>query len=323
VLRDYGSAKTTFGRVSKVLPGSSEVPYALALVTRREGHWDQSVAYFEQAVAVDPRNVPLLMDSAETYAMLRQFPAGLKLYDRALDIRPNDPDAMAAKASIYQAQGNLQEAAKLLDEVNANTPSQFLFETKIVQLRLERTLDEAVRLLQARLAQFHFASQGEKAGEQVLFALTQRVGGDTAGAKITAEQTRNTLEHLYKDQSDNFQAGAPRAGADLALQLSLAYAVMGEKDSAIKTAERAVMLLPRANDAAAGPVYEENLALIETIVGENSPAISALTQLLQVPYSSWYYGPAPITPALLRFDPIWDPLRADPAFQKLCKEKQP
>ena len=323
VLRDYGSAKTTFGRVSKVLPGSSEVPYALALVTRREGHWDQSIAYFEQAVAVDPRNVPLLMDSAETYAMLRQFPAGLKLYNRALDIRPNDPDGMAAKASIYQAQGNLQEAAKLLDEVNANTPSQFLFETKIVQLRLERTLDEAVRLLQARLAQFHFASQGEKAGEQVLFALTQRVGGDTAGAKITAEQTRNTLEHLYKDQSDNFQAGAPRARADLALQLSLAYAVMGEEDSAIKTAERAVMLLPRANDAAAGPVYEENLALIGTIVGENSPAISALTQLLQVPYSSWYYGPAPITPALLRLDPIWDPLRADPAFQKLCKEKQP
>ena len=46
--------------------------------------------------------------------MLRQFPAALKLYDRALDITPNDPDVMAAKASIYQAQGNLQEAAKLL-----------------------------------------------------------------------------------------------------------------------------------------------------------------------------------------------------------------
>jgi tetratricopeptide (TPR) repeat protein len=323
VLRDYGSAKTTFGRVRKVLPSSSEVPYALALVTRREGHWDQSIAFFEQALAVDPRNVPLLMDSAETCAMRRQFPAALKLYDRALDITPNDPDAMGAKASIYQAQGNLQEAAKLLVEVNAATSSQFLFETKIIQLRLERDLAEAIRLLQARLAQFHFASQDEKTSEQVLFALTQRVAGDTAGAKITAEQTRNTLEHLYRDESDNFQASAPRARADLALHLSLAYAVMGEEDSAIKTAERAMMLLPRANDAAAGPVYEENLALIETIVGQNSPAISALTQLLQTPYSSWYYGPAPITPALLRHDPIWAPLRADPTFQKLCKEKQP
>ena len=132
VLRDYGSAKTTFDRVSKVLPGSSQVLYALALVTRREGYWDQSIAYFERALAVDPRNVPLLMDSAETCAMLRQFPAALKLYDRALDIRPNDPDGMGAKASIYQAQGNLQEAAKLLVYVNARTPAQFLFETKII-----------------------------------------------------------------------------------------------------------------------------------------------------------------------------------------------
>jgi TolB-like protein/Tfp pilus assembly protein PilF len=320
VLRDYGSAKTTFGRVSNLLPGSSEVPYALALVTRREGHWDQSIAYFEQALAVDPRNVPLLMDAAETSAMFRQFPAALTLYDRVLDITPNDPDGMGAKASIYQAQGNLQEAAKLLVDVNARTPAQFLFETKIVQLRLERNLGEAVRLLQARLAQSHVASQDEKAGEQVFFALTQRVAGDTAGAKITAEQARNTLEHLYRDQSDNLQALGPRARADLALQLSLACAVMGEKDPAIKTAEGAIMLLPRTNDAAAGPVYEENLALIETIVGENSPAISAFNQLLQTAYSSWYYGPAPITPALLRLDPIWDPLRSDPTFLKLIED---
>ena len=31
VLRDYGLAKTTFGHVSKMLPGSSEVPFALGL----------------------------------------------------------------------------------------------------------------------------------------------------------------------------------------------------------------------------------------------------------------------------------------------------
>ena len=64
VLRDYGAAKTTFGRVSDMLPGSSEVPHALAFVTRREGHWDQSVAYFEQALTLDPRNVELLTDAA-------------------------------------------------------------------------------------------------------------------------------------------------------------------------------------------------------------------------------------------------------------------
>ena len=88
VLRDYGLAKTTFGLVGKMLPGSSEVPAALAFVARREGHWDESVACWEQALALDPRNVELLNATALTYAMLRQFPTALKLHDRALDIVP-------------------------------------------------------------------------------------------------------------------------------------------------------------------------------------------------------------------------------------------
>ena len=194
VLADYGAAKTTFERVSKMLPGSSEVPSALGRVARREGHWDQSIAYFEQALALDPRNVELLIGVAWTYAQLRQFPAALKLYDRVLDITPNDPDVMAAKAGIYQAQGNLQEAAGFLSGINEQVPSEDTFAIKITQLRLERNYGEAVRLLQARETQFHFASAYDKACDQVLLALTQRLAGDTAGAKVTAEQARNALE---------------------------------------------------------------------------------------------------------------------------------
>jgi hypothetical protein len=57
--------------------------------------------------------------------------------------------------------------------------------------------------------------------------------------------------------------------------------------------------------------------------GENGRAISALTWLLQTPYNSFWYDPTAVTPALLRLDPSWDPLRSDPAFQKLCEEKKP
>ena len=305
VLRDYESAKATFGRVREMLPNSSEVPWALGLVARREGHWDECVAYFEQALGFDPRNVELLMQAGGTFVILRQFPAALKLVDRVLDITPNDPDAMDYKAGIYQAQGNLQEAARLLTE---RTPSDPNLDVKITQLRLERNYGEAVRMLQARLDRFHYASDYDKATDQVALAFIQRLAGDTAGAKITAEKARNTLEQLYKDQPDN------------AAVLSQAHAALGEKDSALKAAEQAILLLPSAKDRLWGPKYEENLALIQTIFGEKRRAIETLTQLLQTPYNS-YIWTTPITPALLRLDPLWDPLRSDPAFQKLCEDK--
>jgi serine/threonine protein kinase/Flp pilus assembly protein TadD len=318
VLRDYGAAKTTFGRVSKMLPNSSEVPMALGRVARREGHWDESVAYLEQALALDPRNVEWLLDLAETYGLVRQFSAALKLYDRVLDISPNDPDVMTVKASIYQAQGNLQGAAKLLSEIDGQTPSEATFVRKITQLRFERNYGEVVRRLQARLAQFHYDSDIARGDDQVRLALIQRVAGDWAGAKVTAEQSHDILERLYRDESH-----MARGRAELAADLSQAYAGMGEKDSALKTAADAVMLLPHAKDPKLGPGFEENLALIQMMVGEIDQAISTLAQLLQTSYNSPLYGPPPITPALLRLDPVWDPIRNDPRFQELVAEKKP
>lgn len=104
--------------------------------------------------------------------------------------------------------------------------------------------------------------------------------------------------------------------------MSQAYAAAGEKDSALNVAQRAIVFVQAAKDRMQEPRFEENLAFIQTIVGENSSAISILAQLLQTPYKGWLY-PAPVTRALLRLDPLWDPLRADPAFQTLCEEKQP
>jgi serine/threonine protein kinase/Tfp pilus assembly protein PilF len=323
VLRDYGAATTTFTRVSKLSPVNSQVLSALGKAAWGEKHPDESIAYFEQALALDPRNLALLSDSAEIYAMLRQFPAAVKIYDRMLDIAPNDPNNMAAKANIYQPQGNLREAARFLPEMNWQTPPLNLFVTKVNQLRLERNYGEAIRLLQARLAQFHFASQDEKGICQNSLAWIQHLAGDTAGARATAEQARNIFEPAYRDQSDNAQS-SPRALAFLAQQLSWDYALIGEKDLAIKTAERAIMHVPRGTAPTIGASYEENLALIQTMFGENRRAISILTELLQTPYySNMWYGPSPITRALLRLDPLWDPLRGDPAFQKLCEEKKP
>jgi TolB-like protein/Tfp pilus assembly protein PilF len=314
VQRDYELAKTTFEHVSKMFPGNSDVLYALGAVTRREGLWDESVAYWERGLALDPRNTALLIEVAWTYAALRQFSTALKLYDRALDILPNELSVMALKASIYQAEGNLQEAAKLLVQVNAQTNSDAAIRIKLAQLRLERNPTEATQLVQARQARLQFTFGIDKGIKQVGLALVQRVAGDIASAKAAAEQARNTLEPLRKHQPDN---------AFIAAALAVAYAILDEKGSALNEAQRAMTLLPSSKDRLSGPGFEENLALVEMIIGENSRAISTLTRLLQTPYGGWLYNPAPITPVLLRLDPIWDPLRADPVFQKLCEEKQP
>jgi len=314
LLHDYGLAKATFGRVSKMLPGNSEVLYALGAIARSEGHWDESVAYWERGLALNPRNTALLTEVAFTYAALRQFPTAEKLYDRALDILPNELSVMALKASIYQAEGNLQEAAKTLVQVNAQTDSDVAVRIKLTQLRLERNHTEATQLVQARHARFHVASGIEKGFKQMGLAWVQRVAGDTAQAKASAEQARNTLEPIRREQPDN---------AFVAAALAVAYAMLDEKGSALNEAQRAITLVPSSKDRLSGPAFEENLALVEMIIGENSPAIATLTRLLQTPYGGWLYSPTPITPALLKLDPIWDPLRADPAFQKLCQEKQP
>lgn len=309
VLDDWEAAKTTFRRVGEMSPSSSEVPIALGRIARNEGQWDESNSYFERALSMDPRNVELLAHAAWNYAMLRQFPTALKLYDRALDIVPNDSELVAGKASIYQAQGKLQEAVKLLPQINEQTTSTEAFRVKITQMRLERRFDEAVHLLQTRLAQFRFFSAVEKSEYQVMLSFHLYLAGERSSANFIAKQARDEIESQLEGSLDWNN-------------LALANAVMGNKDLAIQAAEYAGTLVPTVKDRVNGPSREEWLALIQTIVGEHGRVISILTRLVQTPYLSWLYG-GHVTPALLRLDPIWDPLRSDPAFQKLCEEKQP
>src|SRR5262249_40018374 len=138
------------------------------------------------------------------------------------------------------------------------------------------------------------------------------LGGDTAGSKVNAEQARNTLEQLSRDEPDNVY---------FAESLSQACAMARKKDSAFKAAEQAITLLPSDKDRQWGPDFEENLAFIQTIFGEKRRPIEPLTQLLKTPHdSNWFVCPAAVlTPAVLRLDPIWDPLRSDLAFQRLCE----
>ena len=308
-LHDYNAARTTFLRVRKMLPGTAEIPVALAQIARYRGKWEETVAYYDEALALNPRNTELLAESAGNYSDLRRFDNALKRYNRAMDIRPNDVNLLASKAGIYQAQGNLAEAAKCLEGVNALTPSYEAVPQKVTQLIFERNYRGAVELLETRFAQLQLGSELEVGIFEEFLASSRLLAGDIPGAKSSAEQARKYLEVLCQNQPDNdFPA----------IFLAKAYAILGEKDSAYKEARRVTGMLQ--NDAIRRPAAEENLAFIEASFGDNARAISIIAHLLEIPYQSSLYA-TPLTPALLKLDPTWDALRSEPTFQKLCQEK--
>src|SRR5262249_9746903 len=129
----------------------------------------------------------------------------------------------------------------------------------------------------------------------------QEVAGDHAGAHESWRQARSELESFLKEQPDNYS---------LVCDLALTNMGLGAKDAALALSERAIAANPIEKDAVVGPIGIEILARVAAQVGETDRAIAALQKLISIPYPGW---PAniPITPALLRLDPMFDPLRGD------------
>jgi tetratricopeptide (TPR) repeat protein len=106
-LKDYDTAVRYFEQARQLLPNSSRIPESLAYVTRRQGQWDKSDSYLNEAQRLDPRNVSLLTQHALSYIALRRFPEALRKLDQVLNITPDDVDILAYKAPIAQAEGDL------------------------------------------------------------------------------------------------------------------------------------------------------------------------------------------------------------------------
>jgi TolB-like protein/cytochrome c-type biogenesis protein CcmH/NrfG len=306
ILRDFTSAVTAYKEAQTRLPNNSFLLQNLAYVQRRLGLWQEAEATIKKALELDPRDFQLL-DSigGEFYVYLRRFDDAHAALDRALQLAPDSAVAHASKASVFQNQGRLPEAAEELTRTPADATDDFVVPVQVSQAMYERNFDKAIALIDRKL---NALPAGQPLDSYSELMLVQRgycqlwTGHD--------EDARKSFSRAVEVMNPKPDGSVPPDANGRPSTLAQAYAGLGEKEKALKQAKRAIQ--DYDGDAVNQPWAETALAQIQAHFGDHDAAIAALPHLLEVP--------AGLTIANLKLDPFWDPLRKDPRFQKLATE---
>jgi serine/threonine protein kinase/Tfp pilus assembly protein PilF len=313
--KDYAAALREFSVAAATSPNEPDILSYIAGIQRRQGLWRESLATFQRAQDLDPRNRQIIILAARNHLLVRDWPGATACYNRALEIAPDSVHAKVGLASIELFQNSNPAAGRrILENIPAGVDPDGLVTWARLELAMaERDYAGAEQIVtDFPLEDFQKSADGPKT--YYLGCIARARGDIGAAQRYFAAAAPGIEEYLQRDPND------PNGHA----HLGLLYAYMHRKEDAIREGRRAVELEPESQNAFHGAAKAANLALVYALVGESDRAIALIEHLLSTPGPvEWPNFPNNITLADLRLRWEWDSLRSNPRFQKILAGPEP
>jgi TolB-like protein/Tfp pilus assembly protein PilF len=298
VRQDYTAAREIYAKGLRLAPNDVSLLGSAIGAEQSSGLWDAALEHARAAERLDPRSFGAARRVGMVLVPLRRYAEARQALDRALAIAPSNLLAILSKAQTFLGEGDLAGAHAFLESSARNVEPTALVAFMANYEDLGWALTEEQQQLLLRLTPDAF--DADRSAWAICLAQGYALKRDQANIRLYAEEARKANEEQLR--------GAPNEAQRHAfLGLSLAY--LGRKDEAIREGLRAVDLQPISKDAVNGPYARHQLARIYIVTGEQEKAIDQLEELMKVPYF--------VSPAWLKIDPNFDPLRQNPRFQKL------